>query len=214
MNDPYLIQRGTMKKGMAVGMDSFVDYDYMGAAEFECGALGEALRRLLEKLDVLRAFPTGLNAPKGSEVWFVAPEENADAVRGVLLKLAEGDHKHFFLKEHSEFRDAIHGRIAIRGGIEYPTTNFWWDIENDWVAVLGSENAYRLIIALKQLKSRWSSGHNTPLEPWERTGILPPQERSPWTQHAYASPPAPPSPPTACGGREPRPSSAPSAGRR
>lgn len=47
MNNPYTIQRGFFEeRDCKKGIDSIIKFDYMGASEFEWGALPKALKRL------------------------------------------------------------------------------------------------------------------------------------------------------------------------
>ena len=136
---PYLIQRGTMRHGVVSisGIDSIVSFDYMGAAEFEFGALPKALRAMLADLSQLGAHATDIRGANG-EVYAICSTSVKEEVIAILKQLADSD-QHFTLHERTDFKDALAGRSTI---------NFWWDIENNWMAVIGPRGAGKIMKAL------------------------------------------------------------------
>lgn len=136
---PYLIQRGTMRHGVlsVSGIDSIVVFDYMGAAEFEFGALPKALRAMLVDLPKLGTHATGIRGING-EVYAICEASVKDEVVAILKQLAISD-QHFDLHERTDFKDALAGQSTI---------NFWWDIENNWMAVVGPRGAGNIMKAL------------------------------------------------------------------
>lgn len=116
---PYLIQRGKVKPGPFTGIDSLVNYDYMGASEFEFGALSRSLNGLTEKMSELVCKPIDLN-DGANRVWIISTEAEFPLIAVVLKSLARGDQV-FNLHERTEFKQALDGNSDI---------NFWWEIES------------------------------------------------------------------------------------
>ena len=75
---PHLIQRGTIKEGEYTGLDSLINYDYMGAAEFEFGALPKALTNLLQLLPTLQI--NSLETPNhpNQKIYTITTQETTD----------------------------------------------------------------------------------------------------------------------------------------
>lgn len=147
---PYLIQRGSFKDvklDAITGIDSLVRWDYMGSAEFEFGGLPASLRRIVGALDGYAAWPTDILAHDGRAlVLFCKPTDRAELVRLIpdirdrKVRPKEPTYLHFALKGEGYAQDI----------------NFWWDIDNDWMAWLGEENTERVKRALEKVRERWT----------------------------------------------------------
>lgn len=127
---PALIQR--MSKRAApleryVGPDRLWSMEYMGSAEFEFGALPEALRRMAahrSRLQVVR------HQSGDSTLWSVGLSEHAQTITGLLAReLEEVGVREWFLKEHTGMRAAL-GRDTSEwyAGRSDPTMA-WWAID-------------------------------------------------------------------------------------
>jgi len=150
MKAPYLVQRGklkTDKPSLVQGIDSLVSFDYMGSAEFEFGALPKALKSIVSQLpNLVITQPNGLRSHDGQRVFVISTADKADGVAVFLNDMSE-DKARYSLKERMEFGSALRGE-------KYADFNFWWDIENDWIAVLGKKNAELVILALDKVKEK------------------------------------------------------------
>lgn len=118
IKQPYLIQRGMFfKNELRKGIDSILRFDYMGAAEFEWGALPESLKRIREGQYIF----TELIVNDKLVGVYCKQNQIAD-LQEYLDGLAA---RKFRLHEYSAFDDYIFtGRFNNR-------FDFWWDIEND-----------------------------------------------------------------------------------
>src|SRR5580692_1422841 len=76
MRQPYLVQRGKFKNSPKIeGVDSLIDFDYMGSAEFEYGALPKALKEICAVLPELTFNKTDIKAGD-KHLWFLCKEED------------------------------------------------------------------------------------------------------------------------------------------
>lgn len=118
---PYLIQRATFdERENKSGIDSILNFDYMGSAEFEFGALPKSLGRIRNELGVY----VYLDIPiKNKTVTVFCKESQKTEVKNYLIELAENKPH---LKEFSGFNIFINGSEFFKD-----RTDFWWDIKND-----------------------------------------------------------------------------------
>lgn len=140
----YLIQRGKFfDREYKKGIDSIVELDYMGAAEFEFGALPKSLGNMREKINYYIYFDIsiGLNV-----ISVFCHKDKKDEVRDYLNELADNKMR---LHERSDFDNYIHPSKYYQSKV-----NFWWDIENDlmfWKRNPEFELKFRNIICVKPL---------------------------------------------------------------
>lgn len=134
---PYLIQRGKIRLGKFDGIDSLVNFEYMGSAEFEFGALGKALKGICSlQLDY---YDTPHSAG-GRKLWLLTPNQLVTPVRAFWNIALSGVHQR--LKEplwYGKFGDG---------------TDFWWDIDNHWIAALGDDRIVWVAEALALVKKK------------------------------------------------------------
>jgi hypothetical protein len=128
MKQPYLIQRAEINTPLApkdTRLSQAVNFDYMGSAEFEFGALPESFRAI--ELD--------------SWIWKcrIVPEiTEGDTPLRVWSALNDEDFKEYveFLKKARDTHSVIHTKEAVhfekdRVKSKYGTNaDFWWDIDN------------------------------------------------------------------------------------
>jgi hypothetical protein len=123
---PYLVQRAEIAhplKDSNTRLSRAVDFDYMGSAEFEFGALPESFRRieLMGDRFVMRRVPSIKLGEATLRVWSGFDDEEFAEYVGKLQGLRA---------------DKIQTKENTRFGAEYPkskfsVTDFWWDISND-----------------------------------------------------------------------------------
>jgi hypothetical protein len=159
----WLIQRGHFKdtkKSDIDGIDSLVSFDYMGAAEFEYGALPKALKETIGKLDELQIkvlknaadveMPK-LHAKNGAQVFVIStPEQYAEVCQFVIDELSDKRHR---LKEWTSMAEAIAPDPRKKPSYNC-TLDFWWDIVNNWFVVIGKANAENVLLALQKVKEK------------------------------------------------------------
>lgn len=139
MKDPYLIQRGTMRIDPSrKGLDGIAAMDYMGAAEFEFGALPNSLKVMRSRQMVMTK--TSLKAARGGAIYVISTPEDAPAVIDIVGRLAQGDNG-FHLHERTDFSQILRDPKA--------KIDFWWDVENHWMVTVGEKNAQRVLSVLQ-----------------------------------------------------------------
>jgi|WetSurMetagenome_2_1015567.scaffolds.fasta_scaffold80519_3 hypothetical protein len=134
MERVWLIQRGTVRdipKHLVTGIDSIIEYDYMGAAEFEWGALPKSLYRILKNIQQYTFCEIDIKDFKGNNMKIFCKKEDIDEASINALYLAEGK---------------LHPYIS---GLS--KKNFWWDIQNDFMIMFGEDSVEKLNIALENM---------------------------------------------------------------
>lgn len=150
----WLIQRGRFKDVLReniTGIDSLLKFDYMGAAEFEFGALPKSLRRMIEANDGLYDFleVTSVKDKDKNTARVYCKREETSAVIEAVKTLSRNDYG---------YKEAALMNKYIKEGAEsddYFSCNFWWDIENDFFIVFGDEKQELLQIAIDRMKEKW-----------------------------------------------------------
>lgn len=133
----WLIQRCRAKqcnKGDIKSLDSVLRYDYMGAAEFEFGALAESAKAIRAahdeyewvKLDIIR---------NGEPMRLFARSHQIPEITEFIRDQQDPNPK-VRLKEASRM---IQVELGTKGSGLYPREPFdaWWDVENHWIACYG-----------------------------------------------------------------------------
>ncbi len=145
----YLIQRGIIEnRESEKGIDSIVQFDYMGSSEYEFGALPNSLARIRKDINKY----TYLDIPIGNKVISVfCKDSQKSEVNQYLQEIALGRMR---MKERSCFDELINpSKHDIERQAKYPLKiNFWWDIENDimfWIKNIDFEKKFKDIIQIK-----------------------------------------------------------------
>lgn len=155
---PDLIQRGSFRaieENQIKGLDSLIEYDYMGSSEFEFGALNNSLKRITASWIDYTWFPIDdIQDADGQTLYVLCKKGTKDEVTQAIKILAAEKYP-FHTKEHVDLYEYIHAETEHS---QY--NNFWWDVTsennyrndlgtgNDWMACFGN-NIRLLVIAIK-----------------------------------------------------------------
>lgn len=143
----YLIQRGTIRDNDSkTGIDSIIDWDYMGASEYEWGALPNSLKRIRKNINEYTYLD--ISVFKKNISVFCNNIQKSE-VQEYLKELALGK---MHTKMASYFNNYVKpSKYELENQKKYPlTTNFWWDIENDlmfWVKNQEFETKFKKLIS-------------------------------------------------------------------
>jgi hypothetical protein len=143
----YLIQRGTIENQESKkGIDSIVHFDYMGAAEYEWGALPNSLERLRNKINEYTYLDIIIN---GKTISVFCNNNQKPDVKLYLEELANGE---MHIKACSCFDQYVKpSKHDLTWQAKNPLNiNFWWDIQNDlmfWPKNEEFELKFKTIIA-------------------------------------------------------------------
>lgn len=118
---PYLIQRANFTKREGTDIESILDFQYMGSAEFEWVALPKSLKRIREYMGVYFQIELTLDGYEDKPIVVLCKESQKDDIPKVLQQLADQTVR---LKEYCDLWDYLQGKENI--------SDFWWDIENDY----------------------------------------------------------------------------------
>lgn len=123
---PYLVQRAIVKEPSAgvKGLDAILQFDYMGSAEFEFGALPASLTKIRENNSEYELFSLRVHGLKDRIVSVYCKVSDREGVIDAINKLADNE---FHLKEYSGFDRWFKGNKSTW------QSNFWWDIDNDFM---------------------------------------------------------------------------------
>lgn len=130
VRSPYLIQRGIIRSPLAEPgalISNAVEFEYMGSAEFEFGALPQSLRNIEAHGPAwTKRLETEIYEPDGAalRVYSAFTDAEYEEYRAFLL-LMRNPNSRVHLKEATHFQE---GYAASR---KYARTNFWWDLDND-----------------------------------------------------------------------------------
>ena len=142
------MQRLTEKEYLnttASGIDKVFSVEYMGAAEFEFGALPSSLKRIRSSMDEFVVEKLPIKTFDGLSVQIFAHEECIKEAKKYTEMMAKDDYP-FIQKFASRLKSRIEGKSKGDKTVVY------WDIENDWFIVLGEKNIDKLISALGEKK--------------------------------------------------------------
>jgi hypothetical protein len=132
IRQPYLIQRARIVAPLApetARLSKAVEFEYMGSAEFEFGALPQSFRRIEEQADAWRCRVVDeikwIDRTPLSVYSALTDEEFAEYV-GYLERLRWPEKRgRLYLKESTHFEE------SYRPYSKWSVTDFWWDIDND-----------------------------------------------------------------------------------
>lgn len=132
VSQPWLIQRALIQTPFAdvkdATLSNSVRFDYMGAAEFEYGALPKSLRRLRESAK-----------DKSIKVRTVKEILSKESSLRVLSRFSDSEfqeylqHLHLLRQGQIRLKESSYFDITRRHHFPtlYDNTDFWWDIDND-----------------------------------------------------------------------------------
>lgn len=157
MEQPYLIQRGRLRdiSSPITGIDQIVAFDYMGSAEFEFGALPKSLKKFTIVADNLKIYETEIEDYKKEKIYIIS-SGNSDfgKINNFILQISLNKYR---LKEYSRLFESLNNLSN-----DYMYIDFWWDIENNYMFVIGKENAENVkkaIIAVRDRKRKDKEGN-------------------------------------------------------
>lgn len=161
-----LIQRGKFRnikeESEITGLDSVVEYDYMGSSEFEFGALGESLSAIMELYENKKFVPCRIAIRGIPFLLYMNADKTGESAE--IQDLFNNPNK-YRLKEYLGIEHFFEGKSIERlkrnckKKVEtvdnYSYRDFWWDIENDWF-VLPIGPYYQSLVdkALRKLEDR------------------------------------------------------------
>ena len=151
----WLIQRGKFKDDVKdpTGIDDIIRWDYMGSAEFEFGALPKALKSIVSLLPTLSVHVvSSIVNYKGERLWVICSGEQVPEITRFFEKEATDDMSHR-LKESMNFKQMITGKDFMGNPVnDNYLQNFWWDLQNNWMACFTKEKAILILDSLKKIK--------------------------------------------------------------
>ena len=169
-NEFWLIQRGKFNdlakatKFLGGSQEHLIDPDYMGAAEFEWGAIPKAYRRIMGQFDKYSLHITDLVTTGGVPFCLYCRDDRYNEIlEAIKVYLKE----HYQLKEwsnmHAHFESIPTDEWSRKHHKHELQTNFWWCIDvspieckrewdnpvGDWIAFTGAadrQNALKRVI--------------------------------------------------------------------
>jgi hypothetical protein len=153
INRPYLIQTGRFQDVSDTeigGLDSLINYDYMGSSEFEWGALPHSLEQICLLWAEYVIFQMDeIKDGDGQCLWVLCRKVQIEELKDALKKLFSKDCP-FDTKERTGMYDYVNLN-ALR-------VNFWWDVTGEgnpynnasWMCCFG-DNIRRLVIAVRKV---------------------------------------------------------------
>ena len=142
----YRIQRATIRKNESrKGLDSIIDLDYMGAAEYEFGDVPKSLRNIRESIEKysmvhVTIYKKAITVFCTKEQMFETPEYFNELATGKMYTKMDSYFDRYV--KPSEHDTEWFKKHPLE-------TNFWWDIDNDmmfWVTDEKFEAEFETVI--------------------------------------------------------------------
>lgn len=162
---PYLIQRGIFKKidlKDVAGLDSLMNYDYMGSAEFEFGALPYSLTRICQGWDKYVITCTAIKDKAGDMLWVACRENQLDDILVAVKHFSENQYGgKLRTKEFVGIWDHINRKNDKSYKLEnsWCRADFWWDVDNDWMVCFGKDHITKLVTAINRVCTKKNITH-------------------------------------------------------
>lgn len=137
----YLVQRMTAEDTGRSGFDGLFHLDYMGASEFEWGALPKSLGRLRAAKPIVTITTPVTVDGSTKTAYLVGGHEEASAAADALQAWLDGG-----CRGHEVARFAE--QVAGVADDYQRRTNAWWDIEQDVMFTLDEAIAARIVKAV------------------------------------------------------------------
>lgn len=173
---PYLIQSGCfldVKNECIENLDSLVDLKYMGASEFEWGALPKNLAKIRNNIESYDFYTTDIVAPNGNRMRIYCKKDSINQVVEAVYTLIDGSAK---THEYCSLRDYMNPKccdmqsllspkrycdLADIGKLSYD--NFWWDIEEGYFLFFDRKYKNKLKLAMERpLRRKMNFSTTTP----------------------------------------------------
>lgn len=149
----FFVQRGTFKPNFmeASTLSELIDFDYMGSAEFEFGALPSSRIRISGESDRYGLFTIQeLQTPNHVPFHIYCDKHKKDEIVDDIKAYIDGNNPkiiiNYRLKEHINLAHMYYGFVWSCGA---ERDNFWWDIQNDFMCFYGAAdrmNAFMRVI--------------------------------------------------------------------
>lgn len=145
----YLVQRAEIKdREEKKGIDSIIALDYMGAAEYEFGAIPDSLKTIRENIPDYTYLDVPIN---GKIITVFCNSKDKTFIQQYLKDLASGK---FYTKNGSYFDQCVNpSKFDKEWQIKHPLKiNFWWDLDNNlmfWVKNNEFELKFKSLIEVK-----------------------------------------------------------------
>jgi len=147
----YLIQEGKfskMEKSEINGINSLINFNYMGSAEFEFGALPKSLKRMMWKNSEYGFFKIkNLKNTKTNQCARVFCR--VDLKDETIKEIERISQNKYGYKETCHFADRFKNVKSYGEDI-----NFWWDIDNDFMFFFGEDSEKMIKTAFIKMKER------------------------------------------------------------
>lgn len=148
----WLIQRGTFKTKdtrtkRIDGIDSLISFDYMGSAEFEWGALPKALNRMIENWNDYIVVGTGIRDKRKRELFILCNKNKEQETIECVTHVSKNAYGY---KEWCDMGWAL-GTVESKLFDPRNHNEFWWDIQNDWMACVSSDRIKQVKYSIEQV---------------------------------------------------------------
>lgn len=157
MEQPWLIQRAkfrNVKNENSETVDQIIQFDYMGSAEFEWGALPKSLKRICKNIDEFIITESSIKNYE-QKFLFLLHNKNDSPVEyeKYLLEDIAGKLR---LKEWTNLHTHITGVMFNDKPIpdHVKELNIWWDLDNDIWFTFGKEQMLRIKNAIQNVKKK------------------------------------------------------------
>jgi hypothetical protein len=148
---PWLVQRAKFRNIPVEhidGVNSLFDFDYMGSAEFEFGALPKSLHAIVDNVSEYHmvVVPSVCNRQREPMYLYchkgVTEQANSNAIH--------------LSKEMYGYKEWCDMPNYLAGEKSYRVNDFWWDILGHYMICFGKDNADRVQVAIQKMVEKWN----------------------------------------------------------
>ena len=151
MNDPCLIQSGAFRDTKTfTGIDDLIRLEYMGAAEYEFGALPNSLKAMCKNIDSYGVFESTQSTHMNENLYIVCKAGDVADINKIIKGLIARKYR---IKCACQL-----DRVTTPPSVNcYNKLDFWWDIDQDYMITIGRAKACQLVDAIRLVRERKKS---------------------------------------------------------
>lgn len=156
----FLIQEGYFKNISAqnvTGIDSIIEWRYMGSSEFEWGALPESLHRIVNDIANYSFYNVeSVKDISGNCMKIFSKKQNQQDYVAEAISVSKEPYGY---QEYCHLKDYVTNATYPNGTTycaDICNPNFWWDIRNDYFIFFGDDHQEALQTALHNLTVKFA----------------------------------------------------------
>jgi len=171
----YIVQRGTFQKfdlanthQFITGTDGLIDLDYMGAAEYEFGAVPYSMRHIMDKFEDYSLNASNIKSFHGLPLYIFCRKDLYESIVKEIQFFIDYNDPHsiayYQLHEFISLPKHVYPYYAEPSHAKFYSSrdDFWWDLKNDFMFFFGDTNRRKAFMnAINCDYNEWWIGMHT-----------------------------------------------------